>query len=105
MATDPPSDHAPAHGDGGNVSGPSEGFVGSAGADQYYGTYNPVSAPLPHQPRWGLTQGSRFTNLAVCEDYLSFGLPPAERIFQRSRPSDELDADYISALANTVSSG
>ena len=60
---------------------------------------------MPHRPRWGLTQGSRFTNLAACEDYLSFGLPPAERVFQHSRPRADLDADYISALANTVSSG
>ena len=91
-------------GDGAHGSDQSEGFFAST-ADQYYASYNPVNAPLPHQPRWGLTQGSRFTNVVVCEDYLSFGLPPAERIFQRSRPRVELDRDYISALANTVSSG
>ena len=104
MSADPPPQDAPTHGDGAHTSGSGEGFFVSA-ADQYYGSYNLVNAPLPHQPRWDLTQGSRFTNVATCEDYLSFGLPPAERIFQRSRPSVELDSDYHRALANTVSAG
>ena len=90
-----------AHWDGGQGGG----AVGPGDADAYYGTYNPANDDLPHRPRWNLRQGSRFTDPGACEDYLSFGLPPAERVFQRSRPRESLDADYVSALANVVSSG
>ena len=104
MSSDPPPQDMPTPGDDVHASGSGEGVFASA-ADQYYGSYNPANAFLPHQPRWDLTQGSRFTNVAACEDYLSFGLPPAERIFQRNRPSTELDSDYHQSLANTVSAG
>ncbi|KAJ0824875.1 hypothetical protein HanRHA438_Chr17g0797121 [Helianthus annuus] len=58
---------------------------------------NPACDDLPHVPRWGLTQGSRMTDLKNCHEFFSLSLPPAERMFQKNRNRFALIDDHVSA--------
>ncbi|KAJ0502593.1 hypothetical protein HanHA300_Chr11g0414721 [Helianthus annuus] len=60
-------------------------------------THNPACADLPHAPRWNLTQGSRMSELAICREFFSLSLPPAERLFQKRRDRLDLLDDHIHA--------
>ncbi|KAJ0798000.1 hypothetical protein HanPI659440_Chr04g0180091 [Helianthus annuus] len=61
---------------------------------------NPACDDMPHVPRWGLTQGSRMTDLQNCHEFFSLSLPPAERMFQKNRSRFALLDDHVRAGVN-----
>ncbi|KAM0010675.1 hypothetical protein Hdeb2414_s0071g00773811 [Helianthus debilis subsp. tardiflorus] len=61
---------------------------------------NPACDDMPHAPRWKLTQGSRMDDLDNCHQFLSLSLPPAERMFQKTRNRFALMDDHVRAGVN-----
>ncbi|KAF5756352.1 hypothetical protein HanXRQr2_Chr17g0813621 [Helianthus annuus] len=82
--------------------GATSGFVRSPhfeqNPDDSWG--NPACDDMPHVPRWGLTQGSRMTDLQNCHEFFSLSLPPAERMFQKNRSRFALLDDHVRAGVN-----
>ncbi|KAM0025712.1 hypothetical protein Hdeb2414_s0021g00577761 [Helianthus debilis subsp. tardiflorus] len=63
-------------------------------------THNPACDDLPHAPHWNLTQGSRMNDLDNCHDFFSLSLPPAERMFQKTRNRFDLLDDHVRVGVN-----
>ncbi|KAM0006958.1 hypothetical protein Hdeb2414_s0156g00816461 [Helianthus debilis subsp. tardiflorus] len=61
---------------------------------------NPACDDMPHAPRWKLTQGSRMDDVDNCHQFFSLSLPPAERIFQKTRNRFALMDDHVRAGVN-----
>ncbi|KAJ0783029.1 hypothetical protein HanRHA438_Chr01g0019121 [Helianthus annuus] len=61
---------------------------------------NPACDDMPHAPRWNLVQGSRMDDLDNCHQFFSLALPPAERMFQKTRNRFALMDDHVRAGVN-----
>ncbi|KAM0061487.1 hypothetical protein Hdeb2414_s0004g00136701 [Helianthus debilis subsp. tardiflorus] len=61
---------------------------------------NPACDDMPHAPRWKLTQGSRMDDVDNCYQFFSLSLPPAERMFQKTRNRFALMDDHVRAGVN-----
>ncbi|KAM0040321.1 hypothetical protein Hdeb2414_s0012g00392391 [Helianthus debilis subsp. tardiflorus] len=61
---------------------------------------NPACDDMPHAPRWKLTQGSRMDDVDNCHQFFSLSLPPAERMFQKTRNRFALMDDHVRAGVN-----
>ncbi|KAF5796770.1 hypothetical protein HanXRQr2_Chr08g0355711 [Helianthus annuus] len=61
---------------------------------------NPACDDLPHAPRWGLTRGSRMSDVDNCHEFFALSLPPAERMFQKNRNRFDLLDDHVRAGVN-----
>ncbi|KAF5789437.1 hypothetical protein HanXRQr2_Chr09g0371221 [Helianthus annuus] len=61
---------------------------------------NPACDDMPHAPRWNLVQGSRMDDLDNCHQFFSLSLPPAERMFQKTRNRFALMDDHVRAGVN-----
>lgn len=46
----------------------------------YNGRYNPEEDDFLHLSWWTLSQGSHFSNVDICNKFLSHGIPPAKRV-------------------------
>ncbi|KAM0006392.1 hypothetical protein Hdeb2414_s0175g00823561 [Helianthus debilis subsp. tardiflorus] len=61
---------------------------------------NPACDDMPHTPRWKLTQGSRMDDVDNCHQFFFLSLPPAERMFQKTRNRFALMDDHVRAGVN-----
>ncbi|KAM0046673.1 hypothetical protein Hdeb2414_s0009g00319261 [Helianthus debilis subsp. tardiflorus] len=61
---------------------------------------NPACDDMPHAPRWKLTQGSRMDDVDNCHQFFFLSLPPAERMFQKTRNHFALMDDHVRAGVN-----